>query len=138
MAGAAVGNLIDVPSASLIGHKAAEAIVLEEEYLNGTNYTPSDDPSPSLDHETENATAPNSLTPEAPELDHKEVHIKRGQGMMDILVNSGAERTDAFKAITALSKHYNMKKLQIGQTLQASYDSDGRLTELNMRKNFGE
>ncbi|PCI31807.1 MAG: peptidase M23 [Alphaproteobacteria bacterium] len=136
IAGAAVGNLIDVPSASLLEQTGGGAIVLEEEYLNGANYNPSDDLPSSLELDEDLIADPDSLTAEVSKLDHKEVRVKRGQGMMDILINSGAERIDAYKAIKALSKHYNMKKLQIGQTLQAGYDPDGRLTELNMRKNF--
>ncbi len=73
---------------------------------------------------------------EEPAFDLKEVSIKRGQGMMDVLVRSGADRQDAHNAIKALSKHFNMKKLQIGQTLQAVYDGRGRLSGLNMQKNF--
>lgn len=111
--GAAVGNLIDFSPAPV-----------KEDYLDSANYTPSDDPSLDI------------LIPETPEFEIREVRIKRGQGMMDILVRSGAARTDAYKAIKALSRHFNMKKLQIGQTLQAVYDGQGRLSGLNMRKNF--
>ncbi len=97
-----------------------QPLPVEEEYLDHVNNMPTDE----------------ITAPEEPAFDIKEVSIKRGQGMMDVLVKSGADRQDAHKAIKALSKHFNMKKLQIGQTLQAVYDSQGRLSGLNMQKNF--
>ncbi|MBL4612819.1 MAG: peptidoglycan DD-metalloendopeptidase family protein [Emcibacter sp.] len=126
--GVTLGNLIDLPTSESDGISQdisqTQIIALEEEYLDNANYVPSDD----LPIEDSG--------PVEPELDLREVSVKRGQGMMDILVTSGAERKDAYKAIKALSQHYDMKKLQIGQTLQAAYDAQGRLSGLNMRKNF--
>ncbi len=123
--GAAMGNIISISPTPRAEQTDSPVIVLEEEYLNSANYTPSDD-------------LPQNMNPEilTPEFELRDVSIKRGQGMMDTLVKNGADRTDAYKAIKALSKHFNMKKLQIGQTLQAAYDEQGRLTGLNMRKSF--
>ena len=95
-----------------------------EAYLDEVNYAPQDE---ILEEEP---------VPAAPEPVEKTVTIKRGQGMMDVLVKSGADRQDAYKAIKALSQHYDMRKLQIGQQLQATYDPEGRLSGLSMEKNF--
>ncbi len=117
ISGAAVGNLMDFSPTS----SPEEIILIEEEYLDTANASPSDD-------------LPVEII--TPEFEIRDVSIRRGQGMMDTLIRNGADRTDAYKAIKALSKHFDMKKLQIGQTLQAAYNNQGRLSGLNMRKNF--
>lgn len=126
--GAAVGNLFDLSFENTKDENPIAAteqiITLKEEYLDEANYIPSDDIT--LD----------SSQAEEPELDIREIRIKRGQGMMDILVKSGATRTDAYNAIKSLSKHFDMRKLQIGQELQAAYDNIGRLSGLYMQKDF--
>ena len=120
--GVSLGYLIDLPTPNVESAGTAPVISQEENYLDSANYVPVDD------------TAPDE-SPE-PGLNLIQVTVKRGQGMMDILVKSGADRKDAYKAIKALSQHYNMKKLQIGQTLYAAYDADSRLSGLNMQKDF--
>lgn len=128
--GAALGNIIDLPGTDSVKTPTSpleisqSGISLKEEDLDSANYIPSDN------QPIEDATV------QLPKTDLREVRINRGQGMMDILVNNGAGHKDAYKAIKALSQHYDMKKLQIGQTLHAAYDPEGRLMGLNMRKNF--
>ncbi len=126
--GTAVGSLINEPSAPpSTKQEFAQITTLEEEYLNNANYTPSNDVPIEVDlPETGLKT----------QLSYKDIRIHQGQGMMDALIKSGAKRKDAYKAITSLSKYYNMKKLQIGQKLQAAYDTQGRLSGLNMQKDF--
>lgn len=141
--GAAVGTLI-TPRATDASAAPSETLVLEVKIppqimtsknldpatLATVNHTPSEG-SPT------NAEALNEIASEATSaLVYQEVRIKRGQGMMDVLVKDGADRTDAYWAIKSLSKHFDMRKLQIGQTLQAAYDTEGRLTGLTMQKDF--
>ncbi len=120
--GVLLGSMFNMSDPGIQKAAPVPALSLKEEYLDSANYSPSDNLVP--------------VAPEAAEPDLKDVRIKRGQGMMDILVKSGASRWDAYKAINALSGYFDMRKLQIGQKLQAAYDSDGRLTGLNMQKDF--
>lgn len=123
--GVAMGSMISISPGPTKEEANNPVIALEKEYMDSANYAPPDD-------------LPQNIVLDilTPELDLKEVSIKRGQGMMDTLIRNGAGRTDAYKAIKALSRHFDMKKLQIDQTLQAAYDSQGRLTGLNMQKSF--
>tara|TARA_R110002096_G_scaffold436105_1_gene668004 strand:+ start:5385 stop:6842 length:1458 start_codon:yes stop_codon:yes gene_type:complete len=66
----------------------------------------------------------------------KEIRIKRGQGLMDALVDSGADRSDAFNAIESLSDHFNVRRIQVGQKIDLSYTPDGTLERLEMQKDF--
>ncbi len=70
------------------------------------------------------------------EVFNKEIRVKRGQGLMDALLDNGAERGDAFNAIEALSDLYNVRKIQVGQKLTAVYSPDGTLTRLEIQKDF--
>ena len=70
------------------------------------------------------------------EVFNKEIRIKNGQGLMDALLDNGAERSDAFNAIEALSNLYNVRKIQVGQKLNAVYSPDGTLTRLEIQKDF--
>lgn len=82
--------------------------------------------------------SPVEKTVEKPEKDLqiKTVSLKRGDGLMDVLRRAGAKRDEAYKAIKALSKHYNTRKLQIGQQLDLGFIDGGTLAHLEMRKDF--
>lgn len=67
---------------------------------------------------------------------YKEITIKRGQGLMDALVDSGAERQDAFNAINAFSDHFNVRRIQVGQKMDLAYTPEGALTRIEMQKDF--
>jgi murein DD-endopeptidase MepM/ murein hydrolase activator NlpD len=66
----------------------------------------------------------------------KEIRIKSGQGLMDALLNNGAERGDAFNAINSLGDLYNVRKIQVGQLLNAAYSPSGDLVRLSLQKDF--
>ena len=70
------------------------------------------------------------------ELYPEEVRVKRGQGLMDTLLDSGAERRDAFNAIAALDGHFDVRKTQVGQKLNVAYTPDGVLSRLELQKDF--
>lgn len=120
--GVAVGGLINISDPA----KSARTpmISVEEDYLDSPGYGLS---------ETLVSPAPDA---DKAEPDLREIRIKAGQGMMEILIRNGADRQDADKAIKALADYSDLRKLQIGQTLQALYDSRGRLTGLNIPRNF--
>jgi len=141
--GAAVGSLMSLtpPSpesdraqtpAAVTAETDLQKLAVEEDYLDSANYTAADDVAADI---ATDVSDPRDM-PEEPELTRREVRIKRGQGMMDVLVKSGADRRDAYQAIKALSRHFDMRKLQIGQMLEAAYDPQARLVGLNMQKDF--
>lgn len=66
----------------------------------------------------------------------KEIRIKNGQGLMDALVDSGADRRDAFNAIETLSDHFNVRRIQVGQKFDLAYTTSGTLTRIEMQKDF--
>lgn len=66
----------------------------------------------------------------------KEITIKNGQGLMDALVDSGAERQDAFNAINAFSDHFNVRRIQVGQQMDLGYTADGTLSRIEMQRDF--
>ncbi|MDA9553232.1 peptidoglycan DD-metalloendopeptidase family protein [Emcibacteraceae bacterium] len=66
----------------------------------------------------------------------KEIRIKSGQGLMDALLDNGADRSDAFNAINALSDHFNVRRIQVGQKLDTEYTPDGILTSIRLEKDF--
>lgn len=49
------------------------------------------------------------------------VAIRRGDTLMEALLRAGAERRDAYQAITAMSPHFDPRKLQIGQELDLTF-----------------
>ncbi|MEZ5757663.1 MAG: peptidoglycan DD-metalloendopeptidase family protein [Emcibacteraceae bacterium] len=75
---------------------------------------------------------------EPSEIEHisKEIRIKKGQGLMDALVDSGADRQDAFNAIRTLGDLFNVRKIQVGQKFDVSYTPDGTLNRIEMQKDF--
>ena len=67
---------------------------------------------------------------------NKELRIKNGQGLTDALLDNGAKRQEAFEAIEELGKHFNVRKIQVGQKLNASYNPDGGLDSIEIQKDF--
>ncbi|MBT7581548.1 MAG: peptidoglycan DD-metalloendopeptidase family protein, partial [Kordiimonadaceae bacterium] len=67
---------------------------------------------------------------------NKEIYIKNGQGLMDALLDDGADRRDAFNAIASLSDLVNVRKIQVGQKLTTEYTPDGNLNRIEMQKDF--
>ncbi len=59
--------------------------------------------------------------------------ISAGDTLMDAVTGMGADRQDAYRAITALSKEFNPRHLKIGQTLDATFDGDNVLTGLTLK-----
>lgn len=66
----------------------------------------------------------------------KVLRIKSGQGLMDALLDNGADRSDSFNAINALSDHFNVRRIQVGQKLDTEYAPNGILTSLSLQKDF--
>ncbi|MDG1995928.1 MAG: peptidoglycan DD-metalloendopeptidase family protein [Emcibacteraceae bacterium] len=66
----------------------------------------------------------------------KELTIKNGQGLMDALLDNGADRRDAFNAINALTDHFNVRRVQVGQKMNTEYAPDGKLISLSLQKDF--
>ncbi|MBL4602495.1 MAG: hypothetical protein JKY84_07110, partial [Emcibacteraceae bacterium] len=66
----------------------------------------------------------------------KEIRINRGQGLMDALLDNGADNREAFNAIAALGDHFNVRKVQVGQKINVNYSADGTLNRLEMQKDF--
>ncbi|MCC3861782.1 M23 family metallopeptidase [Pseudemcibacter aquimaris] len=72
----------------------------------------------------------------ADEIFAKDLIIKNGQGLMDALIDNGAERRDAFNAINALSDHFNVRRIQAGQKMNTEYNAKGTLLSLSFQKDF--
>lgn len=70
------------------------------------------------------------------EVFNKEIRIKNGQGLMDALLDNGADRRDAFNAIEAMGKLLNVRRIQVGQKLDATYTPSGALTRIELQKDF--
>ncbi len=66
---------------------------------------------------------PNVTEPDVaePAIHERTIAIARGDTLMEALVKAGADRRDAYEAITALSEHFNPRKLQIGQELSLAF-----------------
>ncbi len=109
-------NIASVENTPLTEESSATTIQLEEEISASDLY------------------ADNS--PAAEEYIFKELTIKRGQGLMDALVDSGAERRDAFNAINAFSDHFNVRRIQAGQKMDIAYTAQGDLSRIEMQKDF--
>ena len=100
-------------------------------------------------HENENVTLeaeegtiinepslPNSENTTTTQIVMKEIRIKRGQGLMDALMDGGVERREAYEAINALSEEFNVRRIQVGQVINLSLGTDGVLEQLEMQKDF--
>ncbi|MBT5859663.1 MAG: hypothetical protein HOH89_00750, partial [Alphaproteobacteria bacterium] len=62
----------------------------------------------------------------------RSVNVARGQTLMKVAVQLGANRTEADKAIQALSRIFNPRKLQIGQEVTATFGENMRLLGLSV------
>ncbi len=101
---------------------------------------------PALDAEIASVTEDNSVADEisvtvpenstSSEVVMQEIRIKRGQGLMDALLDSGAGRSESYKAINALSDQFNVRRIQVGQVINLSLTPDGVLERMEMQKDF--
>jgi len=70
------------------------------------------------------------------------IAVSRGDTLMDVVLRAGAERREAYAAITALSKLVNPRRIGVGQTLDLAFAQDGqgqeRLVRLALRNSFDE
>ena len=53
--------------------------------------------------------------------------VAKGQTLMNVALALGAKRTEADRAIAALSRLFNVRRLQIGQTVTATFGDGGKL-----------
>lgn len=51
----------------------------------------------------------------------RSTRIRNGDTLMQVMQRAGADRAEAHSAITALSKHYNPRRLQIGQAIALKF-----------------
>ncbi len=69
--------------------------------------------------------APSDLAAEAmPAAIGRTVEVRRGDTLMALLVESGADPQEAHKAITALKKVYSPRKLKPGQAIHLAFSAD--------------
>lgn len=54
----------------------------------------------------------------------RDVTLRRGDTLISILVKAGADRGDAMRALRALGKRLNLKRLQIGQRISVTFERD--------------
>ncbi|WP_210414067.1 M23 family metallopeptidase [Luteithermobacter gelatinilyticus] len=81
--------------------------------------------------------APGDYTPgDYIPVDYRRLTLNRGDGLMDVLVRAGANRREAYLAIEELGQYYNLRHLQIGQTVTAGFDDQGSLVRLELEKDF--
>lgn len=73
----------------------------------------------------------------------REVTLRRGDTLTAILVRAGADRADAARAVRALAKRINLKRMQIGQKITVAFarDSgpgDARLSSVAVHRKQGD
>lgn len=90
------------------------------------------DPVPAIQPVAEAIVA---VEPVDPEPLVKSVIVGRGDTLADVLSNSGVERRPAYAAIQALSKNFNVRKLQVGQSIHLVLDGaeQNQLLELSLK-----
>lgn len=64
------------------------------------------------------------------EIISRTLEVKRGQTLMKVAVQLGANRVEADKAIKAISRLFNPRRLQIGQQVTATFSENMRLLGL--------
>jgi murein DD-endopeptidase MepM/ murein hydrolase activator NlpD len=64
----------------------------------------------------------------APASHRRQVEVRRGDTLMNLLVEAGVERRDAHKAITALTKVFKPRDLRPGQALKLAFAATGGAT----------
>jgi murein DD-endopeptidase MepM/ murein hydrolase activator NlpD len=94
--------------------------------------TATTDPVPAVQSVAEAIVAPDPIDPE-PLV--KSITVGSGDTLADVLSNSGVERRPAHAAIQALSKNFNVRKLQVGQTVHLVLDGaeQNQLLELSLK-----
>ena len=68
----------------------------------------------------------------------RSLEVRRGQTLMQVAVSLGADRVQADKAIKALSRLFNPRRLQIGQRVTATFGAGMRLLGLAIAVNEAE
>ena len=71
--------------------------------------------------ETVAALQPATPASAAPQKIETTVALKSGETLMELLMNEGADRVDAYHAIAALRSHYNPRKLRAGQEIKLAF-----------------
>ena len=70
------------------------------------------------------------------------ISVGRGDTLMDVVLRAGAERREAYEAISALSKLVDPRRIGVGQTLELIFSAAGdrqeRLLRLALRNSFDE
>lgn len=61
------------------------------------------------------------LQPAAPQKIETTVALKSGETLMELLMNEGADRVDAYHAVAALRSYYNPRKLRAGQEIKLAF-----------------
>ncbi len=77
-----------------------------------------------------------SIAPTTPPLEIFEISLKRGGNLNDLLTANGASKQDAYLIYKAINKHFNMRKLQIGQKFLLSVDENKIIQKIQMEKDF--
>ena len=77
---------------------------------------------PAAGTETESATrlAETNPAPALPLFETKSVELKSGDTLMEILVEAGAPRTEAYNAIEAMRDMFDPRKMRLGQTVDVT------------------
>jgi murein DD-endopeptidase MepM/ murein hydrolase activator NlpD len=63
----------------------------------------------------------------------KQARIARGDTLAGVLVKAGVELADAHSAISALSQHFNMRRLRDGQELELTFGAGSELKEIRLQ-----
>jgi murein DD-endopeptidase MepM/ murein hydrolase activator NlpD len=96
-----------------------------------------EDPSPAKKTEEKlTETAPEKTTPREPALEIVEISLKSGGNLNDLLTSNGVSNKDAYLIQKAIGKHFNMRKLQIGQKFQLSIDESQVIQKIILEKDF--
>ncbi len=84
---------------------------------------------PSVSADDEKTLA--ELQPAAPQKIETTVALKSGETLMELLMNEGAGRVDAYHAVAALRSYYNPRKLRAGQEIKLAFldDTDETATQ---------
>ncbi len=77
---------------------------------------------PSVSADDEKTLA--ELQPAAPQKIETTVALKSGETLMELLMNEGAGRVDAYHAVAALRSYYNPRKLRAGQEIKLAFLND--------------
>ena len=121
------------PAQALAAAEAAETAASEKAAAEETTTAALTEPVPEADADAvEPARAPAAPTMPASRRDdavEKTVIIRKGDTLMRVLRRAGSDKKEANSAIPALSRHFNPRRLQVGQELTVVFipASAGRL-----------